>query len=278
MENVAPMSIIDQLRQQRTGSPQMPNMYGTDRPQMPPPNYGVPAPEQLPNTASTAQPQRQAQWWEEGYTRPDQAPATQQAAQAQATQQSQSQPQSQQPAQVSQPPAAAKFTVSDVSLYGDSFKHDDIGRVIDSLATEGRINPLRGIPEADMSALLGGDLSKLPSILNAAVVAGIREAVGASTALVNSNLGNAFNGAFDQYGRHSQVQGAEVKSEYKTPAERALADMYKAKYVSMNPNARSSEISAAVKSAMDSVGSELVTARQPANRTTQPTDWATELN
>ena len=174
----------------------------------------------------------------------------------------------------------AQFEVSDFSLFNDTFKATDIGTVVDSLVSDGRINPMRAVKQEDLDALIGGDMSRLPTVLNAAVAAGIKEAMTATTTLISNSMGKALVPVFDKYNQHTEGSAAKtaVDSEYGTAAERTLAGMYREKYMQKNPRATAAQTRAAVKQAMDALGSELVTARQPQQKTAQPIDWASELN
>lgn len=260
-------SIVDQmLNRGRVGrEQQMPNIYG-EAPRgapgsLPLANAGVPNPEAL-----TAAP-KQSNWWDDEET----------------VEETSTQPQTaQQPPQATalKQPKTASFEVSDFSLFNETFKAADIGTVVDSLVADGRINPMRSVNQADLDALVGGDMSRLPVVLNAAVAAGIKEAMTATTTLISNSMGKALAPVFDKYGQH--VEGATAKtvvaSEYNTPAERALASMYREKYLQKNPRATAAQTAAAVKQAMEALGTELVTARQSPKSQVQPTDWASELN
>ena len=267
------VSIVDQMLGRTTGrAPQMPNIYGEQRqPSMPAPNAGIPNPAALaaPAAAPAAQPPA---WWDDeaAPTAPPTAPPAASAAPAATAPQ----------AAPTAPAAAPQFEVSDFSLFGEGFKVSDIGAVVDSLVADGRINPMRAVQQADLDALVAGDMAKLPTVLNAAVAAGIKEAMTATTTLISNSMGKALAPVFDKYGQHTEGTAAKtaVASEYKTPAERTLAGMYREKYIQKNPRATAAQTAAAVKQAMEALGSELVTARQPQQRTAQPTDWATELN
>lgn len=264
------VSIVDQMMGRGPNNMQMPNIYGEPRPsaQMPAPNAGIPNPAALAAPAAAAQPPA---WWDDeaAPTAPPTAPAAAGAAPAQAAQ-----------AAPTVATAAPQFEVNDFSLFGEGFKVTDIGAVVDSLVADGRINPMRAVQQADLDALVAGDMTKLPTVLNAAVAAGIKEAMTATTTLISNSMGKALAPVFDKYAQHTESTAAKtvVASEYKTPAERTLAGMYREKYIAKNPRATAAQTAAAVKQAMEALGSELVTARQPQQRTAQPTDWVSELN
>lgn len=263
-------SIVDQmLGQRRAQAPAMPSIYGEDRRHpLPQPNAGIPNPAAM--AQAPAEP-KQRMWWEDDEPAP--AAAVPPAAQPPAA--------SQQPATPApQPATPAQFEVQDFSLFSDTFKQADIATVINGLVTDGRINPMRTVNQADLAALTAGDMSKLPSILNAAVAAGITEAVTATTTLISNSMGKALAPVFDKFSQHTEGAAAKtaVASEYSTPAERALAGMYRQKYIEKNPRATAAQTKEAVKQAMDALGSELVTARQPQQKAAQPVDWASELN
>lgn len=264
------VSIVDQmLGRTSSRAAQMPNIYGEQRQSsMPAPNAGIPNPAALAAPAAAEQPKG---WWDDeaAPTAPPTAPPATGAAPTAAPQ-----------AAPTAPAAPPQFEVSDFSLFNETFKPSDIGGVVDALVADGRINPMRAVQQADLDALTAGDMTKLPVILNAAVAAGIKEAMTATTTMVSNMMGKALAPVFDKYGQHTEGTAAKtaVASEYKTPAERTLAGMYREKYLQKNPRATAAQTAAAVKQAMEALGSELVTARQPQQRTAQPTDWATELN
>ena len=261
------VSIVDQMLGRTSGrAAQMPNIYGEQRqPSMPAPNAGIPNPAALAAPAAAAQPPA---WWDDEAA-PTAPPAAGAAPTATTTQTT-----------PTAPAVAPQFEVTDFSLFGEGFKVSDIGAVVDSLVADGRINPMRAVQQADLDALTAGDMTKLPTVLNAAVAAGIKEAMTATTTLISNSMGKALAPVFDKYGQHTEGTAAKtvVASEYNTPAERTLASMYREKYIQKNPRATAAQTAAAVKQAMEALGSELVTARQPQQRTAQPTDWATELN
>lgn len=265
------VSIVDQMLGRTSGrAAQMPNIYGEQRqPSMPAPNAGIPNPAALAAPAAAAQPPA---WWDDeaAPTAPPTAPPAAGAAPTATTTQT----------TPTAPAVAPQFEVTDFSLFGEGFKVSDIGAVVDSLVADGRINPMRAVQQADLDALVAGDMTKLPTVLNAAVAAGIKEAMTATTTLISNSMGKALAPVFDKYGQHTEGTAAKtaVTSEYNTPAERTLANMYREKYIQKNPRATAAQTAAAVKQAMEALGSELVTARQPQQRTAQPTDWATELN
>ena len=263
-------SIVDQLMGRNKPQTQMPNIYGVQRqPAMPAPNAGIPNPGAL--AAAATQTPAAPNWWDDEETAPPKADAALATGTA-PTPTTQTTP--------TAPAAPPQFEVSDFSLFSDGFKASDIGTVVDSLVAEGRINPMRAVQQADLDALVAGDMTKLPTVLNAAVAAGIKEAMTATTTLISNSMGKALAPVFDKYGQHTEGTAAKtaVASEYKTPAERTLAGMYREKYIQKNPRATAAQTAAAVKQAMEALGSELVTARQPQQRTAQPTDWASELN
>lgn len=263
-------SIVDQLMGRNKPQTQMPNIYGDQRqPAMPAPNAGIPNPGAL--AAAATQTPAAPNWWDDEETAPPKADAALATGTA-PTPTTQTTP--------TAPAAPPQFEVSDFSLFSDGFKASDIGTVVDSLVAEGRINPMRAVQQADLDALVAGDMTKLPTVLNAAVAAGIKEAMTATTTLISNSMGKALAPVFDKYGQHTEGTAAKtaVASEYKTPAERTLAGMYREKYIQKNPRATAAQTAAAVKQAMEALGSELVTARQPQQRTAQPTDWASELN
>ena len=263
------VSIVDQLMNRGRPAPvQMPNIYG-DPPRgapsgsMPPANAGIPNPSAL-----TAPEQKQPNWWD------DEEPAGAQAAAPAA-------PAAQPAAQPAiKPIQHTQFEVQDFSLFNEQFKPADIGPLIDGLVAEGRINPMRAVNQADLDALIAGDMSRLPTVLNAAVAAGIREAITATTKLVSNSMGKALAPVFDRYGQHTEGTAAKtaVAADYSTAAERTLAGMYREKYLQKNPRASAAQTAAAVKQAMEALGSELVTARQPPSKQAQAIDWASELN
>ena len=267
------VSIVDQMLGRTSGrAAQMPNIYGEQRqPSMPAPNAGIPNPAALAAPAAAAQPPA---WWDDeaAPTAPPTAPPAAGAAPAAAAAAPQAAP--------TTTASAPQFEVTDFSLFGEGFKVSDIGAVVDSLVADGRINPMRAVQQADLDALVAGDMTKLPTVLNVAVAAGIKEAMTATTTLISNSMGKALAPVFDKYGQHTEGTAAKtvVASEYNTPAERTLASMYREKYIQKNPRATAAQTAAAVKQAMEALGSELVTARQPQQRTAQPTDWATELN
>lgn len=263
-------SIVDQLMGRNKPQTQMPNIYGDQRQHaMPAPNAGIPNPAAL--VSQTPQTPAAPNWWDDEETAPPKADAALATGTA-PTPTTQTTP--------TAPAAPPQFEVSDFSLFSDGFKASDIGTVVDSLVAEGRINPMRAVQQADLDALVAGDMTKLPTVLNAAVAAGIKEAMTATTTLISNSMGKALAPVFDKYGQHTEGTAAKtaVASEYKTPAERTLAGMYREKYIQKNPRATAAQTAAAVKQAMEALGSELVTARQPQQRTAQPTDWASELN
>ena len=263
-------SIVDQLMGRNKPQTQMPNIYGDQRQHaMPAPNAGIPNPAAL--VSQTPQTPAAPNWWDDEETAPPKADAALATGTA-PTPTTQTTP--------TAPAAPPQFEVSDFSLFIDGFKASDIGTVVDSLVAEGRINPMRAVQQADLDALVAGDMTKLPTVLNAAVAAGIKEAMTATTTLISNSMGKALAPVFDKYGQHTEGTAAKtaVASEYKTPAERTLAGMYREKYIQKNPRATAAQTAAAVKQAMEALGSELVTARQPQQRTAQPTDWASELN
>ena len=263
-------SIVDQLMGRNKPQTQMPNIYGDQRqPAMPAPNAGIPNPAALAATTPAAP--TAPNWWDDEEAAPPKVTPAPAAGAAPA------------PAPAAAPTAPAtapQFEVSEFSLFRDDFKASDIGTVVDTLVADGRINPMRAVQQADLDALLGGDMTKLPTVLNAAVAAGIKEAMTATTTLISNSMGKALAPVFDKYAQHTEGTAAKtaVDSEYKTPAERTLAGMYREKYLSKYPRATAQQTSAAVKQAMDQLGTDLVTARQPPQKTAQSVDWASELN
>ena len=268
-------SIVDQLMGRNKPQTQMPNIYGDQRqPAMPAPNAGIPNPGALAAAATPAAPAA-PNWWDDE----EATPATVTTAPATGTTPAPA------PAPAPQttptaPAAAPQFEVNEFSLFRDDFKASDIGTVVDTLVADGRINPMRAVQQADLDALVAGDMTKLPTILNAAVAAGIKEAMTATTTLISNSMGKALAPVFDKYGQHTEGTAAKtaVASEYKTAAERTLAGMYREKYLSKYPRATAQQTAAAVKQAMDQLGTDLVTARQPPQKTAQSVDWASELN
>ena len=263
-------SIVDQLMGRNKPQTQMPNIYGDQRQAaMPAPNAGIPNPGAL--AASATQAPAAPNWWDDEETAPAKAAAAPAAGAA---------PTSAPQAPPTAPATAPQFEVSEFSLFRDDFKASDIGTVVDTLVADGRINPMRAVQQADLDALIGGDMSKLPTVLNAAVAAGIKEAMTATTTLISNSMGKALAPVFDKYGQHTEGTAAKtaVDSEYKTAAERTLAGMYREKYLSKYPRATAQQTAAAVKQAMDQLGTDLVTARQPQQKTAQSVDWASELN
>ena len=249
---------------------QMPNIYGDNRqPAMPAPNAGIPNPGAL--AAAATQTPAAPNWWDDEETAPAKTDAAPAAGAA---------PTAAPAAAPTAPATAPQFEVSEFSLFRDDFKASDIGTVVDTLVADGRINPMRAVQQADLDALVAGDMTKLPTILNAAVAAGIKEAMTATTTLISNSMGKALAPVFDKYGQHTEGTAAKtaVASEYKTAAERTLAGMYREKYLSKYPRATAQQTSAAVKQAMDQLGTDLVTARQPQQKTAQSVDWASELN
>lgn len=263
-------SIVDQLMGRNKPQTQMPNIYGDQRQSaMPAPNAGIPNPGAL--AAAATQTPTAPNWWDDEETAPAKTDAAPAAGAA---------PTAAPAAAPTAPATAPQFEVSEFSLFRDDFKASDIGTVVDTLVADGRINPMRAVQQADLDALIAGDMTKLPTILNAAVAAGIKEAMTATTTLISNSMGKALAPVFDKYGQHTEGTAAKtaVASEYKTAAERTLAGMYREKYLSKYPRATAQQTSAAVKQAMDQLGTDLVTARQPPQKTAQSVDWASELN
>ena len=263
-------SIVDQLMGRNKPQTQMPNIYGEQRqPAMPAPNAGIPNPAAL--AAAATQTPAAPNWWDDEETAPAKTDAAPAAGAA---------PTAAPAAAPTAPATAPQFEVSEFSLFRDDFKASDIGTVVDTLVADGRINPMRAVQQADLDALVAGDMTKLPTILNAAVAAGIKEAMTATTTLISNSMGKALAPVFDKYGQHTEGTAAKtaVASEYKTAAERTLAGMYREKYLSKYPRATAQQTAAAVKQAMDQLGTDLVTARQPPQKTAQSVDWASELN
>lgn len=176
----------------------------------------------------------------------------------QSNQQGQQNQQNQQGQQVEQP--MPSFKVSDFNIFDDVVTRDSLHSTVHDLVKSGSVNFFKGVDDATMQALLGGDMTKLAPVLNVVIANAVGEALTGSISVLGSRMPELLSKTFKDFTDFDKTSKVSRAVTVKDPFETAVKQQLTTQYLAAYPNADVSEVKMNVESAYRLYQAKLVKA------------------
>ena len=176
----------------------------------------------------------------------------------QPNQQGQQNPQNQQGQQAEQP--MPSFKVTDFNIFDDVVTRDSLRNTVHDLVKSGSVNFFKGVDDANMQALTGGDMSKLAPVLNVIIANAVGEALTGSISVLGSRLPELLSKTFKDFTDFDKTSKVSRAVTVKDPFETAVKQQLTTQYLAAYPNADVSEVKMNVESAYKLYQAKLVRA------------------
>lgn len=165
----------------------------------------------------------------------------------QSNQQGQQNQQNQQGQQVEQP--MPSFKVSDFNIFDDVVTRDSLHSTVHDLVKSGSVNFFKGVDDATMQALSGGDMTKLAPVLNVVIANAVGEALTGSISVLGSRMPELLSKTFKDFTDFDKTSKVSRAVTVKDPFETAVKQQLTTQYLAAYPNADVSEVKMNVESA-----------------------------
>jgi hypothetical protein len=176
----------------------------------------------------------------------------------QSNQQGQQNQQNQQGQQVEQP--MPSFKVSDFNIFDDVVTRDSLHSTVHDLVKSGSVNFFKGVDDATMQALSGGDMTKLAPVLNVVIANAVGEALTGSISVLGSRMPELLSKTFKDFTDFDKTSKVSRAVTVKDPFETAVKQQLTTQYLAAYPNADVSEVKMNVESAYRMYQAKLVKA------------------
>lgn len=176
----------------------------------------------------------------------------------QPNQQGQQNQQNQQGQQVEQP--MPSFKVSDFNIFDDVVTRDSLRSTVHDLVKSGSVNFFKGVDDATMQALSGGDMTKLAPVLNVVIANAVGEALTGSISVLGSRMPELLSKTFKDFTDFDKTSKVSRAVTVKDPFETAVKQQLTTQYLAAYPNADVSEVKMNVESAYRLYQAKLVKA------------------
>lgn len=176
----------------------------------------------------------------------------------QSNQQGQQNQQNQHGQQVEQP--MPSFKVSDFNIFDDVVTRDSLHSTVHDLVKSGSVNFFKGVDDATMQALLGGDMTKLAPVLNVVIANAVGEALTGSISVLGSRMPELLSKTFKDFTDFDKTSKVSRAVTVKDPFETAVKQQLTTQYLAAYPNADVSEVKMNVESAYRLYQAKLVKA------------------
>ena len=176
----------------------------------------------------------------------------------QSNQQGQQNQQNQQGQQVEQP--MPSFKVSDFNIFDDVVTRDSLHSTVHDLVKSGSVNFFKGVDDATMQALSGGDMTKLAPVLNVVIANAVGEALTGSISVLGSRMPELLSKTFKDFTDFDKTSKVSRAVTVKDPFETAVKQQLTTQYLAAYPNADVSEVKMNVESAYRLYQAKLVKA------------------
>ena len=176
--------------------------------------------------------------------------------------------QSQQSQQAEQP--MPSFKVTDFSIFDDVVTRDGLRSTVHDLVKSGSVNFFKGVDEDTMQALVGGDMSKLASVLNVVIANAVGEALTGSMSVLGSQMPGLLSKTFKDFTDFDKTSKVSRAVTVKDPFETAVKQQLTSQYLAAYPNADVSEVKMNVESAYKLYQAKLVKANTVVKADTRP--------
>ena len=176
--------------------------------------------------------------------------------------------QSQQSQQAEQP--MPSFKVTDFSIFDDVVTRDGLRSTVHDLVKSGSVNFFKGVDEGTMQALVGGDMSKLASVLNVVIANAVGEALTGSMSVLGSQMPGLLSKTFKDFTDFDKTSKVSRAVTVKDPFETAVKQQLTSQYLAAYPNADVSEVKMNVESAYKLYQAKLVKANTVVKADTRP--------
>jgi hypothetical protein len=176
----------------------------------------------------------------------------------QSNQQGQQNQQNQQGQQVEQP--MPSFKVSDFNIFDDVVTRDSLHSTVHDLVKSGSVNFFKGVDDATVQALSGGDMTKLAPVLNVVIANAVGEALTGSISVLGSRMPELLSKTFKDFTDFDKTSKVSRAVTVKDPFETAVKQQLTTQYLAAYPNADVSEVKMNVESAYRMYQAKLVKA------------------
>ena len=176
----------------------------------------------------------------------------------QSNQQGQQNQQNQQGQQVEQP--MPSFKVSDFNIFDDVVTRDSLHSTVHDLVKSGSVNFFKGVDDATMQALSGGDMTKLAPVLNVVIANAVGEALTGSISVLGSRMPELLSKTFKDFTDFDKTSKVSRAVTVKDPFETAVKQQLTTQYLAAYPNADVGEVKMNVESAYRLYQAKLVKA------------------
>lgn len=176
----------------------------------------------------------------------------------QSNQQGQQNQQNQQGQQAEQP--MPPFKVSDFNIFDDVVTRDSLRSTVHDLVKSGSVNFFKGVDDATMQALAGGDMTKLAPVLNVVIANAVGEALTGSISVLGSRMPELLSKTFKDFTDFDKTSKVSRAVTVKDPFETAVKQQLTTQYLAAYPNADVSEVKMNVESAYKLYQAKLVKA------------------
>jgi len=176
----------------------------------------------------------------------------------QSNQQGQQNQQNQQGQQAEQP--MPSFKVSGFNIFDDVVTRDSLHSTVHDLVKSGSVNFFKGVDDATMQALSGGDMTKLAPVLNVVIANAVGEALTGSISVLGSRMPELLSKTFKDFTDFDKTSKVSRAVTVKDPFETAVKQQLTTQYLAAYPNADVSEVKMNVESAYRMYQAKLVKA------------------
>ena len=152
------------------------------------------------------------------------------------------------------------FKVSDFNIFDDVVTRDSLHSTVHDLVKSGSVNFFKGVDDATMQALSGGDMTKLAPVLNVVIANAVGEALTGSISVLGSRMPELLSKTFKDFTDFDKTSKVSRAVTVKDPFETAVKQQLTTQYLAAYPNADVSEVKMNVESAYRMYQAKLVKA------------------